>query len=412
MDRSHPKPGFFQALRQVRTAIHGILPRLTRTYALTWEGILVIVLMAVVGLAAWNSGTNLLYLVLATMIGTFLSHGLFALHFMNGLQMRRHLPPEAQAGEAVPVTVTLTNTKKHLPAVAVNVRNHMDDGTLAGVGFCPVLRGRASEEITTEIVFPHRGWFELGRYEIYSRFPFGFAERGYAVRDSDRILVLPPVYPAADLIYSIGLQQGDVASERRGIGVEPHSLREYAPGEHVRNIHWKTSARLGRPMVLEYVLEETRQVILEIDTPAVDNPDLWASYEKAILLAASLSAELLRSGYEVGLRVHGKFVPPGHGEDYHRELGRILAALPSTVNDLSPPSGPQEKPEDPADSGTISISLIYGRNLAQASPTQGSSSSISVFVEDWTLSAGTWRENGRSSDRRGSRQATPTAEVA
>jgi len=139
---------------------------------MTWEGGLIIVLMALVGLAAWNSGTNLLYLLLATMIGMFLAHGLFALHFMNRLQIRRHVPPEARAGEAVPITVSVTNTKRYLPAFAITVRNMTVEGSPAGVGFCPILKARSTVEVETPAVFPHRGWFELGRLDVLSRFPF------------------------------------------------------------------------------------------------------------------------------------------------------------------------------------------------------------------------------------------------
>ncbi len=350
-----------------------------------------IVLMGVVGLAAWNSGTNLLYLLLATMIGMFLTHGIFALNLMNGLVCRRHVPPEAPAGEPVPITVTLTNQKRFLPTFAVNIRNRTDDGVMAGLGFCATIRPRETIEVPVPAIFPHRGWFVLGRLDVFSRFPFGFTERGYTIREDQRILILPPTFPAEDIALEFGLESGDAVGQAKGVGVEPHSLRDYTQGEHVRNIHWKTSARLGRPVVLEYVVEETRQVCLTLIAVPESGGDWDERLEKAVVLTASLAVHLIKAGYEVGLICGSESIPPGHGSSHSHAILRTLAGIDFQRLSLERISEAETVRTAGMDSRSLVVEILYARkDRGEGSDT---SYTVKLWVDDWELVRGEWRQS-------------------
>lgn len=58
---------------------------------------------------------------------------------------------------------------------------------------------------------------------------------------------------------------GDHEADRTGSGLEPAELREYAPGDTVRRIDWKATARLGTPHVREFEAETDRQTLLVVD---------------------------------------------------------------------------------------------------------------------------------------------------
>jgi uncharacterized protein (DUF58 family) len=351
---------------------------------MTWEGFLVILLMAVVGLAAWNSGTNLLYLLLATMIGMFLVHGLFAQHSMNHLKIRRHVPQEARAGELVPLAVTLTNEKRFLPAYAVTIRNFLSDGSPAGSGFCAVLKPRQTVDVSVPAIFPHRGWFQLGRLEVTSRFPFGFAERGYVLREEQNILILPPIYPATEVLLGLGLDLGDATGQSKGVGVEPHTLRDYVHGEHVRNIHWKTTARLGKPVVLEYVVEETRQVCLVLSDQCAMDPDSLKQFEKAVVLTASLATALASQGLEVGLLAGKDFMAPEHGDKHMTAILRSLAMLqPNSDGKMQVQSGAVGDPNR-----LLTLEVAHG---AKPDSVRVGGAMVTLAVDQWELVRGEWK---------------------
>lgn len=54
-------------------------------------------------------------------------------------------------------------------------------------------------------------------------------------------------------------------SDRMGVGIDPAEIRQYQPGDKVRDIDWKATARLDYPHVREYELETERQRLLFVD---------------------------------------------------------------------------------------------------------------------------------------------------
>src|SRR5690606_1690719 len=75
--------------------------------------------------------------------------------------------------------------------------------------------------------------------------------------------------------------------------VSSHALREYAPGDDRRHVHWKTSARTGTLMVRQF--EETRRshlaVVLSTNAADYDDPE---EFELAVSVAGSLGVQALR----------------------------------------------------------------------------------------------------------------------
>jgi uncharacterized protein (DUF58 family) len=64
------------------------------------------------------------------------------------------------------------------------------------------------------------------------------------------------------------LMAGQYRSVFRGSGIEFEEVREYTPGDEVKSIDWKVSARLGRPFVKRYREERELIVMLLIDLSA------------------------------------------------------------------------------------------------------------------------------------------------
>jgi uncharacterized protein (DUF58 family) len=130
-----------------------------------------------------------------------------------------------------------------------------------------------------------------------------------------------------------GLLQGDYASVFRGHSLDFDDLREYSPGDEVRDIDWKATARHSTPLVKRYVAHRRHALALVVDSGASFDA-LAASGEPkrelAILLAGMAGYLAVRHGDDVML-VHGDsrtaHASASKGTEAHLEqlLRRILA---------------------------------------------------------------------------------------
>lgn len=131
-----------------------------------------------------------------------------------------------------------------------------------------------------------------------------------------------------------GLLQGDYASVFHGHSLDFDDLREYVPGDEVRDIDWKATARHSTPLVKRYVAHRRHALALVVDS-GMDFDAIAASGEPkrelAILLAGMAGYLAVRHGDDVML-VHGDarttHSSPMKGTEAHLEqlLRRIQAA--------------------------------------------------------------------------------------
>lgn len=67
------------------------------------------------------------------------------------------------------------------------------------------------------------------------------------------------------LRHAVERRTGANPVQRRGISTELYALREYQPGDQLRSIHWKASARLRRPVTREDAWEQHQHVVILVD---------------------------------------------------------------------------------------------------------------------------------------------------
>ncbi len=128
---------------------------------------------------------------------------------------------------------------------------------------------------------------------------------------------------------------GEYKSTFKGTGLEFVDVREYLPGDDVRAIDWRVTARMGRPYVKKFVEERELTVILCVDASGSVHFGTRQRFklEQAAQVAATLAFSAVRNNDKVGLlfftdRVE-KFVPPRKGRIHVMRLIRdILAFVP------------------------------------------------------------------------------------
>lgn len=135
---------------------------------------------------------------------------------------------------------------------------------------------------------------------------------------------------------------GEYTSRARGRGFDFDDLRDYLPGDPVRDIDWKATARRGEPLVRRHLTTLQRSLIVIADTSATMNavtPAAEPKAELAVHAAGILGYLAQRHGDRVGL-VHGDaggahFRPAREGE---RHLDRLLGVVYDAIGSATAPA--------------------------------------------------------------------------
>jgi uncharacterized protein (DUF58 family) len=201
-------------------------------------------------------------------------------------------------------------------------------GVLRRAAYFPVV---AAGESRTELVtqsYPRRGRYELGGFEISTRFPFGFFRRGERVRAAGQVIVYPAVKEVSSYFHLLPFSPGRLEGMHAGPGESLYAIRKYQEGESARWVDWKASAKTGTLMAREFARDEESKFCLILDTlldaRAAREPDAAERFERAVSLAASLAAHFADEGAELELLTPHGHVPRGLGTP---QLYRILDIL-------------------------------------------------------------------------------------
>uniref|UniRef100_A0A7V0Z7R0 DUF58 domain-containing protein n=1 Tax=candidate division WOR-3 bacterium TaxID=2052148 RepID=A0A7V0Z7R0_UNCW3 len=123
---------------------------------------------------------------------------------------------------------------------------------------------------------------------------------------------------------------GEYKSSFKGTGIEFVDVREYLPGDDVRSIDWKVTARMGRPYVKKFVEERELTVLLCVDASGSSHfgTKNQLKIEQSALIAATLAFSAVRNNDKVGLlfftdRVE-KYIPPKKGRFHVLRLIRDI----------------------------------------------------------------------------------------
>lgn len=194
------------------------------------------------------------------------------------------------------------------------------------------LKPGASAKVTMEITPQRRGVIRMSRLEARLPDPISLFQSITIVEaEANTVIVLPRRYhlPPVELPGNAAFRlSGESNTNAIGNSGEFTGLREYRPGDPMRQIHWKSWARIGRPIVKE--LEDTfyPRHGLVLDTLSTDPYD--ASFEECVSVAASFASTLdtgdtLLELMFVDDRAH--MVTAGRGVERAEKLLEVLAGV-------------------------------------------------------------------------------------
>lgn len=316
-----------------------------------------LVLAGLVGSAGAVVGLGVFLLLAGGLARAWAARSLDSVTFERRLTERRAFP-----GDTIHVRYRVTN-RKALPLPFLELREQLPEplcppeldlppsSATGAVLYKHATHLRWHERVTwpLDLQCPTRGYFRLGPALLRSGDGFGLFTNSRDEPATDGVVVYPRTVPLPDL----GLPSARPLGERKGrqrIFEDPlriAGVRDYEPGDSIRRIDWKATARRGALQSRLYEPSTTQHLLVALNIDTLTQA--WQGYvpdllEANIVLAASLARWAHDERYAVGLLANGSLsesdrpinIAPGRAPD---QLVRILEALggigPMTMTSLA-----------------------------------------------------------------------------
>lgn len=332
-------------------------------YDVTRAGIVYVLVTLVIGIAALNTGNNLLYIVVAAMLAAIIVSGYVSALVLRYLELDIHLPEHVFAGRPVMGRIVLRNPRRSLPSFSVRVVSmrkkrkklaqkwEWESSTFAfpfnrpkeeqwlripnpklrrvavippppgifqGMAYFPFVPPKNEAAADLELKFDRRGIYREDGFGLATGFPFAFFTKTRHISLQREVLVYPKVEPTDEVFEILPLVRGEWESFVRGRGSDLYRIREYMPEDSARHVDWKATAKSGSLKVREFAREDERKLCIAFDNPEAGQVT-HTEYEKAVDLAASLAWHFSTQDAEISF-----FIP---GRPRTRDLNEFLAWL-------------------------------------------------------------------------------------
>lgn len=299
-----------------------------RKLSFTREGRIVVGMSIGLGLAAVNTGNNLLYLVFGISLSLIIVSGLLSEGNLRGIACGPLPFDRATARVPLHATLRVNVRRRRFPAFAIEAWPLIEpEGCVVVPARFLDLKASGDAEGTCRIEFPRRGEYRLKGMVVSTGFPFSFFRKS-VVFPADQILLVHPVVAPANGTTS-GAAPGieEEPSGRAGAGIEFLGVRDFREGDNPKHVLHRLSAARSVPVVRELEATGTRRVWIALVNvePGGDGED---RVEDAIERAAGIAVDRIRKGDRVGLASATGALPPAPGSMQAKAILDFLAILP------------------------------------------------------------------------------------
>jgi uncharacterized protein (DUF58 family) len=246
--------------------------------------------------------------------------------------------PALSVGHSGEVTYTWTNpVRRRARLVVREIRPELLGATQPARAVVVPAEGKIRE---TAVVVPVRRGRVVGTggFVVDSLGPLGLGRRRSSVALPWDVVIYPP-------LVSVRLRASVAqALRRRDAGMKPirqlgegrlfESLREWGPGDDLRHIDWKSTAKRGKVITRQYEAERRQQVLLVLDTGRLMTAEIAAGVPRldfAVQAALELAYAAAQHDDNVGIMAFADgvqhFVPPQRGRVGVRRVLDVLAVV-------------------------------------------------------------------------------------
>jgi len=297
-------------------------------YEVTRSGVIYVIATLLIAIAALNTGNNLLYIIVAAMLGAIIVSGVASAAVLRQLELDVLVPEHVFAKTPILGRIVVRNPRKWLPSFSIQVvpskrknlgkrwtvepatfripginrqwlqlpdrrvrrvqRVNPSPGIFEGSAHFPYIPPDYEISAELELCFASRGRYAEESFGLATRFPFAFLTKTRRLPLTRSILVYPPVAQTEEFLHILPTITGEFETFVRGRGYDLYRIREYLPEDSAEHVDWKATARSGSLKVREFSREDERRLRLVFDNPG---PRILTgdAYENAVGLAASLA---------------------------------------------------------------------------------------------------------------------------
>ena len=295
--------------------------RLPRRLRVPFAGRAFLLVTLGVGVAAVNTGNNLLYLALSLNLSLILLSGVLSEGTLRHVALEVRLASEAFAGGEAFLAVTCSAGTKRFPGISLVAVLRAGEDPVA-VRFPDIAPG-ASATLVVPFRPPLRGEIDSIRASLSTRFPFSLFEKSVELDVPASILVYPRPSPpgAAGEGLPLATPSGRPLLSGR-VGAFPRGVRGHLPSDPARDIHWKATARTGDWMVKEREGEATPGIDLRVEETGTPE-----AFEARLSEACGAVLELERRAVPFRLRIGDRPCAGWHDPDRRsKALGALAKA--------------------------------------------------------------------------------------
>ncbi|ACU72733.1 protein of unknown function DUF58 [Catenulispora acidiphila DSM 44928] len=215
----------------------------------------------------------------------------------NLVATSEYAPARPEDGQLVEATVHVRNHGRRTSRPMVAVEQVGADAYGLEI---PELAAAQKHDGTYTFVAPRRGQLTVSRAPAANTDPIGLVRRTELDGQDTQIRVYPRWHSGIAPILGPDARVG-----RGTVGVprgeyDFHSLRDYEPGDPLRLIHWRATAKRGEPLVRRLEVPDEAEQLIVLDNSALSlNAE---DFEHAVRVAASLAVAARRAGLALELR--------------------------------------------------------------------------------------------------------------
>ena len=300
-------------------------------YEVTRAGMIYAATVIVIGVAALNTGNNLLYIIVAAMLAAIIVSGLASAMVLSGLQLDVRLPEHVFAGRTTLGKIVVRNPRRRVASFSVSVVSLQKEKAekhwrwertafgfppgrpekeqwvrtpdwrlrrvaeplavadiFQGSAYFPYIAGKSEQRADLQLCFQQRGRYQQDSFGLRTRFPFAFLSKTRRVPLLREITVFPRIEPTDEFFEILPLITGEMESFARGRGHDLYRIREYTSEDSARHVDWKATAKSGMLKAREFTREDERKLRIVFDNPP-QGKVTETQYEDAVALAASLA---------------------------------------------------------------------------------------------------------------------------
>ena len=154
----------------------------------------------------------------------------------------------------------------------------------------PSLRSGAVHEELFVVPTERRGVIPVGPAKTVQGDPFGLVRRELRWTDRTELFVHPRTVPLDSHAHGLLRDlEGQATQDMSRSDLAFHALREYEPGDDLRHVHWRSSAKIGQLMVRQYLDTRRAHLAVVVDT----TPDVYSDGDEGVEVAIEVAASLI-----------------------------------------------------------------------------------------------------------------------